>query len=96
MQHGEHAAVGMRPTGYRARPLVLVASPSEDVAKHLITIVERSGSVACRARSAAGCLRVATAVGPDMVLLDPSLPRGLERMLSSHPASAAARLVRLR
>ena len=95
MPHGEQAVVGMSPTGHRVRPLVLVASPHEDLAKQLIAIMERSGSVVCVARSAAGCLRVATAVGPDVVLLDACLPRGLEGMLRSHPATAAATLVRL-
>jgi DNA-binding response OmpR family regulator len=75
---------------------VLVASPHQDLAEHLIADVERSGSVACLARSADGCLRVATAVGPDLVLLDSSLPRRLEGMLRSHPATAAATIVRLR
>ena len=45
----------------RARPLVLVASPNRDLARRLVQEVQRSGSVACLAQSAAGCLRVATA-----------------------------------
>jgi CheY-like chemotaxis protein len=73
----------------RLRPLVLVASPDRELAQRLMRDVERSGAVACVAHSAAGCLRVATAVGPDVVLLDSSLPQNLRGMLSSHPATAS-------
>ena len=77
----------------RARPLVLVASPNRDLARRLVQDVQRSGSVACLAQSAAGCLRVATAVGPDVVLLDSSLPRQLRGMLRSHPATSDSIIV---
>jgi len=57
--------------------------------------VRRTGSVACAARSEAGCLRVATAVGPDVVILDCNLPRRLDGLLRSHVVSGAANIVRL-
>ena len=41
------------------------------------------------------CLRIATAVGPDLVLIDSRCPRGLEDRLRSHPTSASAGLVRM-
>jgi hypothetical protein len=72
----------------RRTPLVLVASPNEEVAEQLLREVQRGGSTACRARSVGGCLRVATAIGPDIVLLDSSLPRGLRDLLRAHPATA--------
>jgi CheY-like chemotaxis protein len=82
--------------GHRAgRPVVLVASADAAVADRLVEHVRRTGSVACAARSEAGCLRVATAMGPDVVLLDSNLPTRLERMLRAHPVSAAASIVRL-
>jgi hypothetical protein len=45
--------------------------------------------------SQGGCLRVATNVAPDVVLLDPALPGRLEQLLRAHPATARARIVRL-
>ena len=99
---GDTGATGSRQVvadvglvGRRARSIVLVASPDHALADRLVADVARSGAVACRARSAAGCLRVATAVGPDLVLLDASLSRRLEGMLQSHPATAATAIVRV-
>jgi two-component system KDP operon response regulator KdpE len=50
----------------RERPLVVVATPSAEFAELLMCEVRQTGSTACRARSAEGCLRVATgwACGP--------------------------------
>ena len=79
----------------RARPLVLVATPDAELAERLVDDVRRTGSVACLARSAAGCLRVATSVGPDIVLLDSRLPDRLPRRLCAHPATAASTIVRV-
>jgi hypothetical protein len=47
------------------------------------------------AHSADGCLRVATSVGPDLIVLDSGLPRRLDRLLAGHPVSARARVVHL-
>jgi CheY-like chemotaxis protein len=80
---------------WRSRPLVLVATPDADLAQQLTDEIHRLGFVACVARSAAGCLRVATAVGPDLVLLDARVPRHLEGMLRSHPATATTRVMRV-
>ena len=41
---------------------------------------------------ARACLRVATAVGPDMVLLHPLLPRPLISLLRAHRATRDARI----
>jgi CheY-like chemotaxis protein len=79
----------------RSRLLVLVATPDPDVAQHLVEEIHGCGFVACVARSAAGCLRVATAVGPDLVLLDARLPRHLEGILSSYPATATSQVMRV-
>ena len=83
------------PHHHAGRPLVLVASEDEAVADHLVEHLRRIGSVACAARSEAGCLRVATAIGPDVVLLDPNLPARLEGLLRAHPVSGTATIVRL-
>jgi hypothetical protein len=85
LSHGQH----------RASPLVVVASSDAELVDRICERMRHAGFVACRARSAAGCLRVATAVAPDIVLLDGGLSRKLEGMLRSHPASATAHIVRL-
>ena len=79
----------------RACPLVLVASADAKLANRLVDEVRRQGSVALVARSADGCLRVATSVGPDLVLLDARLPERLQGMLRSHPATARSTVVRI-
>ena len=77
----------------RQTPLVLVASANAVLVEQLMFEARRNGSATCVARSAAGCLRVATAIGPDIVLLDASLPRRLHDMLRAHPATADAAIV---
>lgn len=81
--------------GRRRRPLVLMASPDDRVIERVTERARQTGSVAYAARSAAGCLRVATAIGPDVVLLDPILPKSLESRLRAHPVSANARILHL-
>ena len=80
----------------RTRLLVVVASPSDaraDSATHHVADLYFD-LVVYRVRGTASCLRVATAIGPDLVLIDGLCTRTLEGMLRSHPTSAAARLVR--
>ncbi len=82
-------------SGRAGRKLVLVASADEKFADAIVERVRRAGAIACAARSGPGCLRVATAVGPDIVLLDSNLSPRLERLLRAHPVSRAANIVRL-
>ncbi len=96
MRTAEVAPAIGRPVRRRVRQLVLVASPDQALVDRLIADVERAGSVACRTHTTSGCLRVATAMGPDVVLLDAHMPGRLEQMLRSHPATAGASIVRLR
>jgi hypothetical protein len=37
-----------------------------------------------------GCLRVATSLGPDVIIIDPRMPRRLEQLLRAHPACRGA------
>jgi len=80
----------------RSTPVIVVASASAGLADDVAARLRRDGSVVCVAHSAEGCLRVATSVGPDVVLLDPELhtPK-LERLLHAHPTSARARILHL-
>jgi hypothetical protein len=52
----------------------------------------RRGAVVLRARDSGGCLRVATAVGPDYVVLDRRVPRRLVHLLKAHPVSSIAQI----
>jgi hypothetical protein len=52
----------------------------------------RRGALVMRAHDAGGCLRVATSVGPDRVVLDRRVPRRLVRLLEAHPVSASAQI----
>jgi CheY-like chemotaxis protein len=79
----------------REQALVLVASTDSALVDRVTETVRSTGAATCRASSAAGCLRVATAVGPDVVLLDARFPPKLERLLRAHPATAGSDIVRL-
>jgi DNA-binding response OmpR family regulator len=79
----------------RLVPLIVVASPASALAESVAAQLRRDGNVVYVAHTAEGCLRVATSVGPDLVLLDPALPPRLERLLKAHPASAGAEILHL-
>jgi len=83
------------PMPERHPPLVVVASASRPVADRAAAELRKQGYLVCETHSDQGCLRVATSVGPDLIVLDPALPSSLERRLRSHPTSAPARIVRL-
>ncbi len=75
--------------------LIVVASATAAVADDVASRLRRDGSVVYVAHSADGCLRVATSISPDVVVLDPALPRRLENLLRAHPACAAAQILHL-
>jgi DNA-binding response OmpR family regulator len=79
----------------RRVPLIVVASESSAVTESVAAELRRQGNVVYAAHSADGCLRVATSVGPDIVLLDPALPERLEQLLKAHPTSASAEILHL-
>ncbi len=79
----------------RAVPLVLVASPDAAAADAAAERLRGGGAMAYAAHSWQGALRVATAVRPDVVLLDPALPPRLARLLRAHPTSARAAILPL-
>lgn len=76
-------------------PLVVIASRSAALAGSVASQLRRDGSVVYITHSAEGCLRVATSVRPDVVLLDPAFPSRLERLLKAHPVSARAQILHL-
>jgi hypothetical protein len=79
----------------RSPPLILVGTSQPGTADEIVARLRRDGVVAYASRSPEGCLRVATSVGPDVVLLDPAWPPRLESMLRSHPTSARSRVLHL-
>lgn len=80
----------------RQTPLVVVASQDAATADTLAEQYRRDGAVAYATHSMQGCLRVATAVAPDMVVLDCALPNRLTSLLRAHPACADAKVVQFR
>jgi DNA-binding response OmpR family regulator len=75
--------------------VILVASARGNRADEIARRLRRDGVVVLAAHSFEGCLRVATSVGPDLVVLDTDLPSRLEKLLRAHPRSARARVVHL-
>ncbi len=78
----------------RRIPLIVVASAVPGLAERTVARLRQEGAVAYATHSADGCLRVATSVTPDVILLDPMLEHRtrLMRLLRAHPTSARAHL----
>jgi hypothetical protein len=79
----------------RRAPVIVVASARGRTADEVASRLRGNGAIAVATHSAKGCLRVATSIGPDIVLLDSDLPRRLEKLLQAHPVSARAQLVHM-
>ena len=79
----------------RSVPLIVVASTSASFAEDVAARLRRDGSIVYTAHSLQGCLRVATSVAPDLILLDPEFPPRLEDLLNAHPTSAHATILHL-
>lgn len=79
----------------RRTPLIVLASASTTFAEEVAARLRREGNIVYITHSPEGCLRVATSVTPDVVLLDPAMPPRLEKLLRAHPACAAARILHL-
>jgi CheY-like chemotaxis protein len=79
----------------RVEPLILVASADHDLVGSVIASLASAGYTTAVARSADGCLRVATASGPDLILIDDRLSVRTDHLLEAHPVSRRARVLRL-
>jgi DNA-binding IclR family transcriptional regulator len=84
----------MQPTR-RNRPLVLVLGADPSPAACIVNFWRDQGAVVVHVRDDAGCLRVATAVGPDVIVLANTASGRLLKLLAAHPVSARARIERL-
>ena len=81
----------MQPTR-RKRPLVLVRAAAPAAAACIVNFWREQGAVVVRAHDDGGCLRVAAAVGPDIIILDKTASSRLLKLLAAHPVSARARI----
>jgi hypothetical protein len=76
----------------RTVPLVVIGVSLRADAEPLATRLREEGAIALVAQGERACLRVATALGPDQVLLDPRLSRPLLSLLRAHPLSRRAQI----
>ena len=58
----------------------------------LARVMRQEGMGVAGALGDRACLRVATALSPDIILLDPRLPRSLLSLLRAHPLSNCAHI----
>jgi CheY-like chemotaxis protein len=79
----------------RSVPLVLVASSASATAESVAAQLRREGNVVYVAHTPDGALRIATSVGPDLVLLDPTFPPRLRQLLKAHPMTADVQIMHL-
>jgi hypothetical protein len=77
---------------HRGVPLVVIGAVERAAAEPLAALVRGEGAVVLVVEGERACLRVATAVGPDLVLVDPRLSRGLVSLLRAHPFSSRAQV----
>jgi DNA-binding response OmpR family regulator len=76
-------------------PLIVIYSAVAALADSVAVQLRREGSVVYVTHSPEGCLRVATSVAPDMILLDARFPGRTEKLLKAHPMSARAQIIHL-
>jgi hypothetical protein len=79
----------------RSVPLIVLASASASFANDVAARLRRQGNIVYITHSPEGCLRVATSVAPDVVLIDPAFPPRLERLLRAHPMIAQTQILHL-
>jgi hypothetical protein len=76
----------------REVPLVLLGGTDPVALQALARLLRQEGMGVAGALGDRACLRVATALGPDIILLDPRLPRALLNLLRAHPLSKSAHI----
>lgn len=81
----------------RQVPLIVVASAADALADAVACQLRRAGNVVYVTHSADGCLRVSASVGPDVVLLDPTLAdiKRYEQLIKAHPICAGTQVLHL-
>jgi CheY-like chemotaxis protein len=79
-------------TPNRAVPLVLLGVTEPDAARPLANVLREEGMALAFALGDRACLRVAASICPDVILLDPRMPRGLLSLLRALPFSKTAHI----
>lgn len=74
----------------RRRPMVVVMGLDTAQADIETDRWRGLGAVVVKTYDAGGCLRLATSVGPDVIVLDRREPERLVRLLKAHPVSSSA------
>jgi hypothetical protein len=80
-------------TTVRRTPVVIMCGPTPLGLAGVSEKLRSAGAIVVVTRSYEGCLRMATALGPDVLVLDTSAPDRLRRLVQAHPVSARARNV---
>jgi CheY-like chemotaxis protein len=78
------------PPQNRRTPLALLGVTDVVRARALESLLRGEGAVVTIARGDRACLRMAAALHPDIILLDPALPRALLSLLRAHPLARRA------
>jgi hypothetical protein len=78
----------------REVPLVVIGASERAAAEPIAAFMRREGAVVLIVEGDGACLRTATALSPDIVLIDPRLSRGLLSLLRAHPFSRHAQISR--
>jgi hypothetical protein len=76
----------------REVPLVLLGGIDPAALRRLARVMHQEGMGVAGALGDRACLRVAAALSPDIILLDPRLPRALLNLLRAHPLSKSAHI----
>jgi hypothetical protein len=79
----------------RQVPLIVIGGVAAALAERVAAQLRRQGNLVYMTHSPEGCLRVATSVAPDVIVLDPRFPDRIEKLLKAHPASAQAQILHL-
>ncbi len=82
----------MRTARNREVPLVLLGVTNPAVLQPMATLLRQEGMALAFAHGDRASLRVAVALSPDIILLDPRLPRALAGLLRAHPFSRHAHI----
>lgn len=73
-------------------PLVVVLAGDASRTARVTAFWRGQGATVVRVRDDAGCLRVATAAGPDIIIVDSAASGRLLQLLRAHPVSGGAQI----
>jgi hypothetical protein len=76
----------------RSTPLILIAGPDSSGADLAARGWQGHGAIVVRARDWRGCLRMATALGPDVIAADRGIPPKVLAYIRAHPVSRNAQV----